>query len=791
VIITLALCIGANATVFTALYGLILKPLPFRQPGQLVEIYNSMPKGGQPKRPMSLGQYLDYKANADLFDGFALWQAWTFNIGEETDPTRGIGARVTADYFNLLGVQPILGRFFTPEECAVGRDHVLVLTQSFWESNYGADPDIVGKVIHLSSEPYTIIGVAPRRLEECNVDAALLKPFEWVPALAQPQARFALGPQMYGRVKAGVPAAMALAQLATLEGRYQQIAPPGLRDFLTRNGYRVALGQIRTEQTKSVRDSLLLLQGGALLVLLLGCLNVASLMLARSNGRQGELAIRQALGASRAVLAGQMFIESLVLVVLGAVVGIALAWSSLRLINTYTAVIVRQAPAISLDGAILGVTLLASVGAALLIGLLPALRLRTTNLLSSMHGGARGASLSRGLRAMSGSLVVGQVALALSLLVGAGLLVSSFTRVLAVAPGYDARKVVHARVALNLSYQNLDAAHAVAARIVAAMEAIPGVEAVSITSHLPTALQFPVVTLAIRGASLGPQDTYPTAMQMGVSPEYFATMGIRLLEGRNFNAADNQSGARPVFVVDRNFAQKYFHGTSAVGQLLAFNANAPAKSQPIIIGIAEVAHYNSPDDRSGLPMVYRPVMGFQFMGFSMELRTERPLTSLLPLMRAKMRAIDPALPLYQVETMQTQYNTYLDNRRGVMLLLAVFAAIALLLAAVGIYGMLAYDVSQRTREIGIRGAIGATHRQITGLILRQGLSKAGIGVGLGLVGASFLTQFMTSLLYEVRPTDPAAYIAVSLMLLAVALLASYLPARRAARVDPVVALRDA
>ena len=790
-IITLALCIGANATVFTALYGLILKPLPFRQPGQLVEIYNSMPKGGQPKRPMSLGQYLDYKANADLFDGFALWQAWTFNIGEETDPTRGIGARVTADYFNLLGVQPILGRFFTPEECAVGRDHVLVLTQSFWESNYGADPDIVGKVIHLSSEPYTIIGVAPRRLEECNVDAALLKPFEWVPALAQPQARFALGPQMYGRVKAGVPAAMALAQLATLEGRYQQIAPPGLRDFLTRNGYRVALGQIRTEQTKSVRDSLLLLQGGALLVLLLGCLNVASLMLARSNGRQGELAIRQAPGASRAVLAGQMFIESLVLVVLGAVVGIALAWSSLRLINTYTAVIVRQAPAISLDGAILGVTLLASVGAALLIGLLPALRLRTTNLLSSMHGGARGASLSRGLRAMSGSLVVGQVALALSLLVGAGLLVSSFTRVLAVAPGYDARKVVHARVALNLSYQNLDAAHAVAARIVAAMEAIPGVEAVSITSHLPTALQFPVVTLAIRGASLGPQDTYPTAMQMGVSPEYFATMGIRLLEGRNFNAADNQSGARPVFVVDRNFAQKYFHGTSAVGQLLAFNANAPAKSQPIIIGIAEVAHYNSPDDRSGLPMVYRPVMGFQFMGFSMELRTERPLTSLLPLMRAKMRAIDPALPLYQVETMQTQYNTYLDNRRGVMLLLAVFAAIALLLAAVGIYGMLAYDVSQRTREIGIRGAIGATHRQITGLILRQGLSKAGIGVGLGLVGASFLTQFMTSLLYEVRPTDPAAYIAVSLMLLAVALLASYLPARRAARVDPVVALRDA
>jgi hypothetical protein len=452
VIATLTLCIGANATIFTALYGLILKPLPYRDPGQLVEIYNSMPKAGQPKRQISVTQYVDFKAHADLFEGVALWQDWSFNIGEETDPTRGIGARVTADYFSVLGVQPLLGRFFTMEESTPGRDNVLVLTQSFWESNYGADPGIVGKVIHLGGTPYTIVGVAPRRLEACNVDGPVLKPFEWVPQQGSPQARLAWRPMMYARVKKGVDPSAALAQLATLEKRYyREVAQPIIRDYLDRGGYRIALGQVRAEQTKSVKDALMLLQGGA------------------------------------------------------------------------------------------------------------------------------------------------------------------------------------------------------------------------------------------------------------------------------------------------------------------------------------------------LPMIYLPFSSYG--GFSMEIRTNRSLADLLPLMRARMRSIDPALPLYQVMTLETLYDSYLDNRKGVMFLLGGFAFIALLLAAVGIYGMLAYDVSQRTREIGIRGAIGASRAQITGLILRQGLTKAGIGIALGLVGALFLTRFMTGLLYDVRPTDPAAYALVSLVLLAVASLASYLPARRAARVDPVVALR--
>jgi len=794
VIATLTLCIGANTAIFSVLYGLVLKPLPFAQSGQLVEIYNSLPKNGQLKRITSVAQYVDYRKNADLFAGFALWQPWTFNIGEETDPSRGIGARVTADYFKLLGVQPLLGRFYTMDEGVAGRDHVLVLTQSFWESNYRSDPDIVGKVIRLSGEPFTIIGVAPRRMEECNVDATILKPFEWDPSLAQGAYRLAQGGVMYGRLRPGVTPTVGLAQLTALEQRFDHdAAAAGMRDYINRTRFHVELGRVRTEQTKSVRTSLLLLQGGALFVLLLGCVNISSLMLARANGRRAELAIRQALGASRAALAIQLLIESLILAVLGGVGGLAVAGAGLRVINEYTTASIRQIPAIAIDGTVLATTLGVSGAVALAIGLLPMLRSGGGKLLASMQSGARGASASGGMRAISGFLVMAQVALALALLVGAALLISSFAQVLKVDRGFDTARIVHARVALNQTYQGADASRAVVKRIVEKMREIPGVEEVGMTTHLPIYPQFPIFSLPIRGSTLGQQDTYPTGAALGVSPEFFPAAGIRIVEGRNFSAADNQPQSREVFIVDRNFERKYFPHSSAVGQSFGFDAKTPADAGPLIVGVAEVARFNSPDDRSGLPMIYLPILKFMsnsIGGFSMELRTTRSLEDLLPLMRAQMRSVDPALPLYQVETVKELLDGQLNDRRGVMFLLAAFALIALVLSAVGIYGMLAYDVSQRTREIGIRGAIGASRRQILMLILRQGLGRTAIGVGVGLVGAYFLTQFMTSLLYEVRPSDPAAYAVVSLLLLGVAFVASYLPARRAAQVDPIVALRS-
>ena len=789
VIITLALCIGANTTIMSVLYGLILKPMPFHDSGQLVQVYNSFPKNNQPKQRVSVAEYLDYKANAGLFAGFALWTVWTFNIGEDADPERGIGARVTADYFTLLGVQPLLGRFYTMEECVPGKDAVLVLTQTFWEKKFHADSGVIGRVIKLGGQPFTIIGVAPRSLEALNTDTTVLKPFEWQPQQAVPQARYAQTAMMYARVKPGVAYSAALAQLATLEKRFQdEVAPAGARAFLERTGFQVCMGRVRAEQTKSVRTSLLMLQGGALFVLLLGCVNVANLMLARANARQSDLAVRQALGAGRGALARQMLVEGLLLAGLGAAVGLALAWTSLRLINTYTTAIIREVDPIRLDGTILGVTLMVTLMVAGFIALLPIVRTWRTNLLVSLQGGTRGASAGGGMRAASGLLVTAQVALALMLLIGACLLIRSFTRVLAVDPGFDAAHVVQGRTVFGFPGQTQEGIKTTQELIVERMKEIPGVEKVGYTGSFPLFAGFTSSVLPVRGSAAGGSDALPTAFVNFVSPEYLDAMGIRLLEGRAFTAADTLPGARRVFIVDQNFAKKYFPGRSAVGEVFLMGGpNTKPEDLPLIVGVVAPAKLSGLEDVSGTPFVFGP-MGTA-PAFSMVLRTSRPASVIVPLMREKLRSVDPSAPLYHEGSLEEDLDYMLANRRGVMWLLGAFAGIALLLSAVGIYGMLAYDVTQRTKEIGIRGAIGASRGQIVALILRQGMWKTGAGLVIGLGGAFYLSRYLGSMLFEVKPTDPLSFAGVTLVLLVVAFLASWLPARRAAKFDPVIALR--
>lgn len=788
VIVTLALCIGANTTIMSVLYGLILKPMPFRDSGQLVEVYTSLPKSNVPKQKVSVAQYLDYKANADLFDGFAMWTVWTFNIGEESDPERGIGARVTADYFTLLGVQPLLGRFYTMDECVPGKDAVLVLTQTFWEKKFHGDPGVIGRPLKLGGQQFTIIGVAPRSLEAFNTDTIVLKPFEWQGRQAAPAARFSQAAVLYARIKSGVAHSAALAQLATLEKRFQEeVAPAGAREFIERTGFKVALGAVRVEQTKSIRVSLLMLQAGALFVLLLGCVNVANLMLARANARQGELAVRQALGAGRGTLARQLMVEGVLLAGSGAAIGLALAWSSLRLINTYTTAIIREVEPIALDSAVLGVTLITTLVVALLIAVLPVVKTWRTNLLASMQGGTRGASAGGGMRTASGLLVTVQVALALVLLIGAGLLIRSFSRVLAVDPGFDAKYVVQGRTVFGFPGITQEGVKNTQDLIVERMKEIPGVEKVGYTSSFPLFTGWTSSIFQIRGSAAGSSAALPTAFVIFVSPEYLETMGIRLLEGRAFTLDDTRPGARRVFIVDQNFAKKYFPGRSAVGEVFLGGPNAKPDELPLIVGVVAPAKLSGLEDVSGTPFVFAPMGAAP--AFSMVLRTRLPASVIVPLMREKLRSVDPSAPLYITGSLQDNLEGMLDNRRGVMWLLGAFAGIALLLSAVGIYGMLAYDVTQRTKEIGIRGAIGATRGQIVGLILRQGLWKTAVGLVIGLGGAFYLSRYMGSLLFEVKPTDPLAFAGVSLLLLLVGLLASWLPARRASKIDPVIALR--
>lgn len=390
---------------------------------------------------------------------------------------------------------------------------------------------------------------------------------------------------------------------------------------------------------------------------------------------------------------------------------------------------------------------------------------------------------------MSGTLVIAQVALALVLLIGAGLLLRSFAKVMAIDPGFAAANVIHARLAYDASYADLTKLQDLQQRLLEELRSIPGVDAVAYSDRLPGFADNMPATLAIRGREAGHDGTHPTAALFWISPDYLRTMGIRLLEGRDFTAADLRPEARKVFIVDRKFAERYFPGRSAVGGEFAIGPPGQKQGEaPVIVGVAEIARVNGLENKNGAPYVYGTLHTSRG-GLSVELRTTRAFSDLFPLIRAAVRKVDPTLPIYQAQSMQAQLDKAAANRRGVMLLLGAFAAMALLLSAVGIYGMLAYDVTQRTREIGIRGAIGATRGQILAMILQQGLWKAGVGLAIGLVGAYFLTRTIRSLLFEVQHDDPVIFCTVAALLMLVTLLASWLPARRAAKVDPIVALR--
>ena len=622
-LVTLALCIGATTAIFSSVYALMLKPLPYQEPERIVELYSSAVKAGLNRMPANVPFYLDYSKNASSYESLGLWTFFYSLVGEKDSVVRTPGVRATAEIFTILRIQPLLGTFFTKEQNKQGADKVIVLTRSYWQSQYQESPEVLGKEVRIDDEAYKVIGVAPRELEAFDARMKFIVPLSWPPAAENPQGRYGVGTQLFGRLKPGVTAGQADAEAKVLEKRYVDAGPPPLKAFVERSGMTMNVGGVQEQRVQPVRATLLMLQGGVAFVLLIGCVNVANLMLVRSNARQSELAIRSALGAARATIARQFLMESLLL----------------------------------------------TSSAALFMGAAD----------QRVHAGER----------------------------------------------YAAARC------------------AAAGRI--------------------------------------PSDR---------DARYAETLGLKLVEGRFYEEADLAPGRR-LFVVDQSFARKFFPNGSAVGGKFAFGGR-PAKPEewPVIVGVVKDVPHNGVEEKSGNPFIYQLLQGGRPGGLTMFMRTNRPTGDAVSALRNKVRAIDPASPLFDVGVLQEAVDSSFDNRRAVMLLLTAFAALALFLSALGIYGVLAYDVSQRTREIGVRSAIGASRGQIVGLILRQGLWKGGIGVVLGLIGAALLSRSMTTLLFNVPPTDPAVYASVSFVLIAVALLASYLPARRASRIDPLIALRD-
>jgi putative ABC transport system permease protein len=790
-LLTLALCIGATTAIFSTVYSLMLKPLPYQEPEQIVELYSSAVRAGLNRMPANVPFYLDYSQNATSYENLALWTFFYGLVGDKDSVVRVPGVRATAEIFNILRVQPVIGTFFTKEQNRQGADKVIVLTQTYWQTQYGESPEVLGREVRIDDEAYKVIGVAPRVLEAFDARMKFITPLSWPAAAENPQGRYGVGIQLFGRLKPGVTAGQADAEAKTLEKRYVDAGPPQVKAFAERSGMTMNVGGVQEQRVQPVRPTLLLLQGGVAFVLLIGCVNVANLLLVRANARQSELAIRSALGAGRATIARQFLMESLLLTSLGALLGLGVAWGALRMTNFYLARMLPQSLPASLDWRVLGFAVALTAVVGLVIGLIPVFHILRTNLAAVIQSNSRGSSSSRGVRALSSALVVAQVAVALMLLTGAGLLIQSFAEALKVDTGLEASNVVTARIALTREHRASDeAASSIRERLLQAMKEIPGVTSVALASSTPFQGGLPINAFTLENDTLPPGSPQPGAYRVIVTPGYAETLGLKLVEGRFYEEGDLAPGRRQ-FVVDESFARKFFPNGSAIGGKFAFGGR-PAKPEewPVIIGVVKDVPHNGVEEKSGNPFIYQLLQGGRPGGMTLFLRTNRPVGDAVTALRDKVRGIDSASPLFDVGALQEAVDSSFDNRRAVMLLLAAFAVLAVFLSALGIYGVLAYDVSQRTREIGVRSAIGASRGQISGLILRQGLWKGGIGVVLGLIGAALLSRFMTTLLFNVRPTDPAVYAVVSLVLIGVALVASYLPARRASRIDPLIALRN-
>jgi putative ABC transport system permease protein len=791
-LLTLALCIGATTAIFSSVYSLLLKPLPFHEPAQIVELYTSAAKAGLNKMPANIPFYIDYSKNASSYEAIALWSFSQQMFGEDEAPVRLDMASATSEIFSILRVQPLLGEFFTKEQNRQGADKVVILTQSFWQTQFAEDPGIVGKKIRTAGENYTVIGVAPRSFEAWDARVKYIVPLSWPPGAENPQGRYGVGINLFGRLKPGVTAGQADAEAKTLEKRYVDAAPPQAKSFVERSGMTMNVGGVQEQRVQPVRSTLLLLQGGVAFVLLIGCVNVANLQLVRANARQSELAIRAALGAGRGLIARQLVLESLLLTSLGAVLGLGLAWAALRASNFYLAKMMPQSLPATLDLRVLSFAVGLTLVIGVLIGLIPVFHILRTNLAEVIQSSSRSASSGRGVRTLSSILVVVQVAVALMLLAGAGLLIHSFAKALGVDPGFNPKGVVTARIVIPAAHRaNAEAADKFQQRLTLSLQELPGVTSTALAASTPFQGGLPINAFTLEQDTLPPGSPQPGAFRIQVTPGYLETLGLKLLEGRFYEEADRDPKRR-IFVVDESFARKFFPNRSAIGGRFSFSGR-PEKPEdwPTIIGVVRDIPHNGVEEKSGNPFIYQVVpQGARPGGATLFLRTSRSADELIPALRAKMRTLDPTIFLYDAGTLEQAVGSSFDNRRAVMLLLAAFAGLALFLSSLGIYGVLAYDVSQRTREIGVRGAIGASQGQIIGLILKQGLWKTGLGIGLGLAGAFLLSRYMTSLLFGVKPTDPLVYVIVSAVLIMVALLASYLPARRAAKIDPLVALRD-
>jgi putative ABC transport system permease protein len=786
-IMTLALGIGANTAIFSIVDAVLLRPLPYRDPERLALVQETLPKLGWYFGGISAAETLDYVAGNEVFSETAIYTTLTLNLTGAREPQRVQTARVTPSLFPLLGVSPLLGRTFSPDEDRVGQNRVILLSRGLWRRRFGADPSIVGQTVKLDEEPYTIVGIMPESLQFPHTDSSFAEAVEvWTPLALTDQEKasrannFQYG--LIGRLKPGATIAAARANMEAVAARIQRDHPQ-----IYNGNVEIAASVIglQDQVVKNVRPLLTFLLAAVGLVLLIACANVANLMLARGAARRKEIAIRAAIGAGRWRIVRQLLTESMLLAACSGIVGLLLGVWAIDLIIKFGPDDVPRLIEAGLDWRVFSFTLSTSLLTGALFGLIPALHSTRLDLTTAIKEAGRGAGAGEGRR-LRQFLVMAETAVALVLLVGAGLMINSFIRLLRVPPGFNPEGVVAARTELPAErYPEVARGHAAYRQILERLSALPGVSQVGVASTLPLTADWQI---GFRSEDGGENAIY-TANGSWVSEDYFRAMGIGLRKGRTFTVDDRPETA-PAIVINETMAHTIWPGQEAIGKRIKWGGWNPKGWLTVVGVVADVKL--STLEAENKPTIYMPI--FQIPRLRRDaifiVRTTADPAALTAALRQEINAVDPDLPVYNIRTMNQVIADSVAQRRFAMLLLGCFAVAALLLASIGLYGVLSYSVAQRTPEIGIRVALGAQPRDILRLVVGQGMKMVLLGVTVGLIASFAVTRLMTSLLYQVGAHDPLTFMSVSALLILTALLASYLPARRATKVAPIIALRD-
>ena len=790
---TLAVGIGANAAIFSIVNAVLLRPLPVPDSERLVMLRHAAPGLGQlGELPMSDALYFFYAEESRTLDGVAAYRDEQASFTGPENPRRVQAARVTASFFEVVRTAPRLGRGFTPEDDRPGAAPVAVLADGLWRTRFGADPGVVGRVVDLDGARVEVVGVMPPGFRFSRPAAALWRPM----GLDRDDTQLgAFGVNGVARLAAGSTLEQAQAELGAMLSNLEDVFPDeGAAPILADAGFRPLVGRAREVVVGDVAATLWTLLGAAAFLLLIACANVANLFLVRSEARRGEMAVRAALGAGRGRLVGSVFAESLALGVAGGLAALPLAAAAVRLLVRFGPRALPRLDEISIDAAVLLFGFAASVAAGLLFGVLPAWRARAAASAAHPAAGARGASAGRERQFARRGLVVVQIALALTLLVGSGLSVRSFQKLAAVDPGFDPADVLTFGLALpRRDYETDESRLAFHRQAVERLRALPGAVGAAAASTVPLGGEMSGSGHAVEGRPLADGEVWPVFLWKRVSPAYFDAMRVALVEGRVFDALDGERDA-PVVVVSRAVARAQWPGESAIGK--GIRGGGPPEEEGdewtrvvgVVDDVRETALHEEPP-----PMVYYPIPGVVAGGGVppvMRYVVRAPnAAALAGAVRETVRGLDPTLPVADVETLETLVGRARGERAFVMVLLVVAAALALLLGSIGLYGVVSCAVAQRRREIAIRVAVGAQAADVRRLVLAEAGWMAGAGVAAGVASAVASTRRLQALLFETAPLDPVVFGAVSLLLAAICLLASWLPARRAAGIDPMTILR--